>query len=474
MLSSLRKEKVFAYFEEISSIPRGSFHNEKIGEYLVNFAKEKGLTYSVDEAGNVLIRKPATKGYESSVPVIIQGHMDMVCVTEPDVVHDFLTEPLELYVEDGFLHAKGTTLGADNGIAIAMAMAILSEDKYEHPALEVVITTDEEVGMLGASALDMKEFQGRYMINVDSGEEGKLLTSCAGGLTAKVSFASELEEVEGTLVGLKVSGLKGGHSGEDINEFRMNANQIVARILSAVRKEIALVSINGGKADNVITSLCETKFFAKNRMTLQRCKREAALITREVSSWEPDLKISIDVKESKNGLAMRKRTENIIGFMNAVPSGVQVMSKEVPGLVESSLNMGVVKTSEDGILFRFSVRSQKAGYKEYLFRKISMIAEIFGGACSKKGEYPAWDYKKDSRLQKVMMEVYENMYQAKPEIKGVHAGLECGIFYEGIPDIDIVSIGADMFDIHSPKERLDIASAQRVFDYLTEVLRALK
>lgn len=474
MLSNLRSEKVFAYFEELSKVPRGSFHNEKICRYLVSFAKEKGLSYSVDEALNVVIRKPATEGYELCNTVILQGHMDMVCECEQGTEHDFENEPIDLYEEGDFIHARGTTLGADDGIGVAMALAILDSDEYEHPALEVVITTDEEVGMLGAAALDLSMLKGKQMINLDSEEEGTLLVSCAGGMTAKADFPSHRTVQEGVLYQVCISGLKGGHSGCDIQDFRLNANKLLGRLLFQCKEKCSIVELMGGTADNVITrdALALVRTCSENFRNF--CEKSIDELKREYETWEPELNITIDVVEDTGQKGFEwMQSRHIIDFINLVPQGVQVMSKDVGGLVESSLNMGVMQSDEEAVKFGFSIRSQKKSYKEFLYGKVSTVTSLFGGICRREGEYPSWDYKKDSMLRDVMCRVFEQQYGKAAHVTGIHAGLECGIFYDGVEDMDIVSIGADTFDIHSPKERLSISSTKRVFSYLTAVLKEL-
>ena len=476
MLGNLKSEKVFDYFEQLSSVPRGSGNNEKIGAYLANFAKERGLSYTMDKAGNVVIRKPATKGFENCDTVVMQGHMDMVCETEEGVEHDFTTQGLDLTVEGDFIKADRTTLGADDGIAIAYGLAILDSDEYEHPALELLVTVDEEIGMLGAAALEEGMITGKKIINVDSEEEGTLLTSCAGGMTALVNFTPAFSDCGGLACRVVVKGLHGGHSGTDIQKFRHNASNVLARMLSMVKSPFHIVSVEGGTADNAITRMAGALLVCDDLDAFKQAwQQQTDALKGEFRTCEPDFDSTCTPVDQNNLQAIsREDSMKILQFIDMAPCGVQEMSADMPGLVESSLNMGMLKVNADICQVGFSIRSQKKSYKAYLFHKVADLASAFGGQCQMRGEYPAWDYKPDSKLRDVMQRVYEEQYGKKPLVMGIHAGLECGIFYDRIPGADIVSIGPDTLDIHSPKEKLSISSTRRVFQFLVGVLAAMK
>lgn len=473
----MEAERVFEIFREISAVPRGSYHNTKISRYLMDWAKAHDLQAETDEAENVIIRKPGTRGYENSDTVILQGHMDMVCEKASDVKHDFETEGIELITEGDYIFANGTTLGADDGIAVAMALAVLESKDIEHPPIEAVFTTDEEVGMFGAAALDKSKLQGKRLINIDSEEEGTLLVSCAGGMTAKVEFPLEYESVTGTQVTLTVEGLKGGHSGTEIQKNRTNASDLLARILYELpEKMYRLSSFTGGDKDNVITSRAEAVFVVDDMDTFFETYDiiEENLVT-ELASKEPDMEISVLYRKAENvSVISRDNQKKILDFLTLSPKGVQVMSGDMEGVVESSLNMGSASISGEKAMFGFSLRSQKKSYRDYLYRKLETLATLCDGKISKEGEYPAWDFREDSRLRDVMKEVYRKQYEKELVVTGIHAGLECGIFYEAMEDIDIVSIGADTFDIHTPKEKLSISSTKRVYQFLLETLKELR
>lgn len=476
MEKDMDTERVFEIFREISAVPRGSYHNEKINRYLVEWAEKHQLSYETDEAENVIIRKSGTKGYENSDTVILQGHMDMVCEKTAGSEHDFETEGLELITEGDYLSAKDTTLGADDGIAVAMALAVLESDDISHPPLEAVFTTDEEVGMFGAAALDKSKLKGKYLINIDSEEEGTLLVSCAGGMTARVKFSPKFETVSGVQITLTVEGLKGGHSGTEIQKNRTNASDLLVRILYEMpENSFRLSSFTGGDKDNVITNRAEavivvedTDLFFDRYDTI-----EEAMVT-ELASKEPDMEISVTYRKAEKVSVIDEASQsNILAFLSLVPKGVQVMSGDMEGVVESSLNMGAATLSEEETLFGFSIRSQKKSYKYYLYQKLVTLSKLCGGSADMYGEYPSWDFRDNSRLRDVMKKVYEKQYGEEPVVTGIHAGLECGIFYEAMNDIDIVSIGADTFDIHTPNERLSISSTTRVYQFLLEVLKEL-
>lgn len=482
MLEEIDYKKIFTYFEEISSVPRGSYHNEKISEYLVNFAREHDLEYRVDEALNVVIKKPASADCKNQEPVMLQGHMDMVCVSE-DGSHDFLREGLSLHIDGDYIEAEGTTLGGDDGIALAYMLAILDCDEYTHPPIEAVFTTDEEVGMEGASALAVSDLKARRLINIDNEEEGVLLVSCAGGASAGITFSSRKEEMAGKEIVVTVEGLTGGHSGTEIAKHPLNASVFLGRLLYMAwhSSHFQLISFEGGDKDNVITRAASAHLMCQEgaEELAAILEKNAAILTKETRSGEPEAVFGIsEPSESKTGCFSEDFTETILRFLNLTITGVQVMSSDVPGMVESSLNPGIAQTKDDGAVFGFSVRSQKETYRDHMLDQLQWLAESVCGedtVCrfEVRGKYPAWDYKRDSVLQERMVEEFQKVFGREPRVEGIHAGLECGILSEKIPGLDIVSMGPDILDIHTVNERLCISSARQNFDFLVCVLKRL-
>lgn len=479
VLSSVDYKKIFHFFEEISNVPRGSRNNKGISEYLVQFAKDRGLYYEQDEMLNVIIIKDATAGYENHDAVILQGHMDMVCIKEHDSEHDFMKDPLKLSINGDFVEADKTSLGGDNGIAIAMALAILDSDDIAHPRLEVIITTDEEIGLLGAAKLDTKSLRAKYMINIDSEEEANITVGCAGGMTAISEFTMAAEEVTGVKVCCQIRGLKGGHSGIDITKHRTNATLLAARMMNDLRKEFtfSLQSLMSGEKDNAIPNASDVEFVVSE----QEAEAFAAKIAKlnsvyeaEIKSSEPDFKVTATVGEKGTFECLTKESfDKVILFVLFQPNGIQTMSADIEGLVESSLNLGICKVTAKNALFSYSVRSSIATYKGYLSDKVKMFTEYLGGSYKVEGDYPGWEYKHESKLRDIFVKHYKEEFGRDPIIEVIHAGLECGVLADKMPGLDIVSIGPDMHDVHTANERLSISSTKRVFDYLVTVLKEL-
>lgn len=480
MLKEMDYKNVLKYFTEISAVPRGSGDNKKISDFLVAFAKEHGLRYVQDEALNVIIYKDATKGYENCTPVIVQGHMDMVCVKEEGVIHDFTTEGLKLIVEGDSLHADRTTLGGDDGIAVAYGLALLADDSIEHPALEVLITTDEETGMDGAKALDASLLQGKYLLNVDSEDEGTVLISCAGGLRLYGEIPLNRVEESGTEFCITIGGLKGGHSGCEIHEYRTNATLLLARILNDLKDVTSylLISMSGGDKDNAIPSSAEAKILIPTE-AINHVKEELAksivVYKAELEGAEPNLTIMGNAgKETTVSAVHPVSFEKMLFVLIQAPNGVQVMSSNIEGLVESSLNLGIFEVKEDMAVYHFSIRSSVSSYKHYLRDKLIYLFEFLGGIGEANSEYPAWEYKKESKFRDLFCKVFEQVYGHEPKLEAIHAGLECGILSEKIPGMEAVSIGPDMKDIHTPKEQLSISSSIRVYKFIEELLKNMK
>ena len=475
-LSGLDPASVFAYFEELCAIPHGSGNTKPISDYLVRFAKEHDLRYIQDEANNVILFQEGTCGYEDHPPVILQGHMDMVCDKDADCPIDMEAEGLDVTHDGAYVFARGTTLGGDNGIAVAYALALLADKTIAHPPLEVVITVDEETGMFGAAGIDLSMLKGRTLINMDSEEEGVFTVSCAGGARGTVTLPVQRRAVYGPCVRLVVEGLQGGHSGVEIHKNRANANKVMGELLSRVQKlmPLCITKLSGGSKDNVITHSCQVSLVMLG-MNPERINEIAAQLEQEIRENydEPDVKICGENLDALGGNALSTEdTSKVIALLCAAPNGVQKWSEDIPGLVQTSLNLGVVRLEEE-LQMAFAVRSSVNQEKRALLDKLKALAGFYDGSYSETGDYPAWEFKKESSLRHTMVRVYGEMFGKEPQVVAIHAGLECGILSDKLPGLDCVSIGPNMKDIHSSRERLDIASTERTWRFLKEVLKAL-
>lgn len=480
VLSGLKPERVFYYFEEICKIPHGSFHTKQISDYLAGFAKEHHLEYRQDESNNVVIKKPAFPGYENAPVVILQGHCDMVCEKIPGSSHDFTKDGLKLHVEGDQISAEGTTLGGDDGIAVAYALAILEDETLRHPALEIVITTDEEVGLLGAAALDTSDLQGTYMINMDSEEEGKLWISCAGGLSVTCELPVDRLDAEGTEYEVTVEGLAGGHSGAEIDKIRANAIKLMGEFLFELsqKTDFYLTELSGGQKDNAIPRNVRAVFLAEDDAKAEIEAAAAAFqrnLRMEYSGTDEGISVRVEEKGGAAGKVLSPfAQQKVLFFLMQIPYGVQKMSGEIEGLVETSMNPGILCLEEDVCRVIASIRSSVGSAKKALSAKVQYLTEFLGGSFTPEGDYPAWEYKKDSALREIMEDTYEEVFGEKPEVKAIHAGLECGLFYEKIPGLDCVSFGPDMSDIHTTEETLSISSTERMWKYLLKVLENIR
>lgn len=482
VLKDLQPVDVFKYFEKLSQIPRGSGNEKEVSDYLVSFAKDNNLEYVQDSALNVVIRKKASQGYENSPIVVLQGHMDMVNEKNSDVEHDFTKDPLKLRIVEDRVYATGTTLGADNGIAVAMGLAILASNEYQHPAIELLVTTSEETGMDGAMALDPKNIKGRTLINIDSEEEGTLLVSCAGGVTAKASIPVKFESVNENLVAysIKIIGLKGGHSGMEIDKERGNSNKLMGRVLMSILSEIdiRLSSLNGGSKHNAIPRETDAVILvrAEDSVIVEKKISECEEIFKnELRTPDPDIRIKFEVlQNSPTQMFSKESTKNVVNYLYLIINGVTSMSMDIKGLVESSLNLGVITTYEDGVEFISSIRSSVRSIKNELYNRLSVTAEISGGSVISESSYPEWAYNPDSKIRTVFENVYEKMYGKKPHISAIHAGLECGLFAEKFGELDAISFGPNLYDVHTPNENMSISSVRRTWEYLLEVLKNIK
>ncbi len=476
-LQNIEPKNVFAFFEEICNIPHGSGNISEISDYLVRFAKERKLAYFQDLHKNVIIIKEASKGYEQKDPIIIQGHMDMVTVKQPDSKIDFIKDGLDIAVENDFIYAKGTSLGGDDGIAVAYGLALLDGKEFCHPRLEFVITVDEEIGMNGARDIDLSMLKGKRLINIDSEEEGFLLAGCAGGATVTALFPITRNKIKGLEIEIGVGGLLGGHSGVEIDKQRGNANYLLTRIMRMVNKSISfsLVHINGGTKDNAIPCdaianvILDPDIADKFIRIATEC---GEIVRRELMIKDPSFKLRI----KKIGIATKEGIKNddmhaLLDLFLILPDGVQAMSGAIKGLVETSLNLGIVETQKDDLKLVFSVRSSMASSKEELLAKLNCIINCFQGSQKISGSYPAWEYALHSPLRENMVELYEKMYKKPMEIMAIHAGLECGLFSEKIEGLDCVSIGPDMNAIHTTAEKLSISSTRRVWEFLLAFLK---
>ena len=476
-LSALEPRQVFHFFREICAIPHGSGNTKAISDYLVAFAKERSLSCIQDKLNNVLIFAPASQGYEDHPPVIVQGHMDMVCAKDPDSSHDFETDGLELRTDGQFLYANGTTLGGDDGIAVAYALALLDSKDIPHPPLEVVITVDEETGMYGAAGVDLSMLKGRMLLNIDSEEEGIFTVACAGGCRSTLRLPLERRAVYGPCIELRIEGLRGGHSGMEINRNRCNANKAMGELLSRIQEKVrlCLTSLTGGSADNAISFSARAKAVAMS-MDLEPIneivEQFQAEIRREYD--EPNAQIIASNVDALGGNALTAQsTSQVVALLCAAPNGVQAMCAAMPELVQTSLNLGVMAIEGDWLRLTFSVRSSVNEEKQALLEKLRQLAQFHGAQYSQAGDYPAWEYKEDSVLRPVLVEVYREMFRKEPQVVSIHAGLECGLLGEKLPGLDSVSLGPNMYDIHTSREKLDIASAQRTWEFLLAVLKKL-
>ena len=464
-------ESVFAFFEQISAIPHGSHNTSAIADYLCDFAKKRGLWYVKDAHNNVVIKKPATKGCETRPTVIIQGHTDMVAEKIPTLDIDMTVCGLKLYRDEDFLRAEGTTLGGDDGVAVAYALALLDATDIPHPAIEAVFTSDEEVGLLGAAALDTSVLDGKIMINIDSDEEGIFTVGCAGGARADISLNVDEAPCSAKTYKLSVSGLIGGHSGVEIGKNRSNAIKLCAQVLSQLT-DVRLATLFGGNMDNAIPREC-TAYFACNSDIRDKLDEIRSEIISRIAEYEPSIKIECTPIDCTEAILDKASTERVLSLINSISTGVIAMSADIEGLVESSQNIGIVRLGEGKMALTVSVRSSKANSKRELIAALADAAKKHSASFSTRGEYPAWEYKKVSHLRDVACKVYRDMYGKDAEVIAIHAGLECGIFSDKMPELDCISIGPDNYSIHTTEEHLSISSTVRVWEFLLNVLKEI-
>lgn len=477
VLENLQPQKVFHYFEEICNIPHGSRNTKQISDYLVQFAKDRNLTCYQDELNNVIIKKDATAGYEASEPIIIQGHMDMVCEKENDCDIDFEKDGIRLMIDGDFVTADGTTLGGDDGIAVAYALAILDSDDIPHPALEVVITVDEEIGMLGAFDMDLSMLKGHKMLNIDSDVEGHFLTSCAGGMSLIADIPVKRTTQVGLAAEIVLTGLVGGHSGSEIDKEHGNADILMGRVFSALADvtPFGVITMAGGLKDNAIPRECKAAILLPEESLATACDAlkalEAALKNEYIKS---DAGIQILVQPmgiQKADILDYASVNRVLCYLRMVPNGILHMSQVMPGLVETSLNLGILELTEEALHTVTSIRSSVSSRKEDVKNRVAMVVELLGGEITVEGDYPAWEYKDKSDVRTEIAAVYKDLFGEEPVFEAIHAGLECGIFSEKIKDLDCVSFGPNNYDIHTPKERLSISSTERMWRLILEFLK---
>ena len=477
-LQNTEPKEVFKWFYEISQVPRGSGNERAISDFLVKFAKDRNLEVHQDKAMNVIIKKPGTAGYEKSPTVIIQGHMDMVCEKEASSNHDFLKDPIKFVVKGEMLYADKTTLGGDDGIAVAYALTVLDSKDIPHPPLEVLITTEEETGMGGAMALTDEHLQGTRLLNIDSEEEGVFLVSCAGGANIHVFFDIKKEAAKGKFLKITVGGLLGGHSGIEINKQRANSIKLLGRILYNIKQneKINIVEISGGSKHNAIAKDAYAVIAAENtEAVLKIVEKMTADFKNEYRAVDKLLTVTANEAQNPSGQMFTKElTLNLIDFMASIPNGVQYMSMEIHGLVQTSLNNGVLEEIDGKIKFTTSVRSSVKSALDEIVDILRIQAERCGAEFKKASEYPAWEYSPDSPVRDAAVNVYKKLNNKEPLITAIHAGLECGLLKKTLPKVDAISFGPNLYDVHTPNEHMEIASVERVWKFLLAYLAELK
>ena len=477
VLSGLEPKAVFRFFEELCAIPHGSHNTRAISDYLVDFAESHRLKFRRDEFNNVIIWKAPTAGYEHSPAVMIQGHVDMVAEKDADCSKDMEKEGLDLFVEGDLVGAHGTTLGGDDGIAVAMALAILDANDIPHGPLECLFTVDEEVGMLGARGLDASDLTARYLLNLDSEEEKVLTVSCAGSTRAVCTLPVSRAAYEGAVCKLTLDGLMGGHSGEEIHKCRANANILMGRALTELRNatDLRIIAVSGGAKDNAIPRDAVALVAVKDLAAAEAAaKALGEALQNEYRTADPDIRVSLEPAASDLMPMDEDSTRRVAAFLFCAPNGVQMMSAEVAGLVQTSLNLGQVYTDGDAVIARFMIRSSVNSQAAETTGKVIALTEALGGTVDIPASYSAWQYRPDSHLRDVMVEAFRAVYGEEPRIAALHAGLECGILSGKMPDLDCISFGPDLTNIHTPRERLHIASTERTWTLTLETLKRLK
>ncbi|MDD6479628.1 MAG: aminoacyl-histidine dipeptidase [Oscillospiraceae bacterium] len=477
-LLKIDSKEIFKYFEEICSIPHGSGNMEKISEYVLSFAEKNGLRAIRDDAFNVIVYKAASKGYENAEPVILQGHLDMVCQKADGVDINFEEQGITPFIDGDYIKAKGTTLGADNGIAVSMIMAILADKNISHPPIEAVFTTDEEIGMLGAEELDVGLLSAKRMINLDSEEADTMTVSCAGGSDFRMELAITKKQVSGTKLIVEVCGLKGGHSGVEIDKCRQNANTLMGRILNFAKEkaEFSIMNINGGTKSNAIPRNSKVELVCENAeelISILRLYEEK--VKTEIKNPEEDFTLKIESIEKGSFEAFGDDTrEKLVNILLLTPNGVLQMSAEIENLVETSLNLGILANENGKIVMQYALRSNKQSALDYLEEKMIAFSKLFTADFKISGRYSPWEFKENSKLREVYKEAYRHEFSKDVKVSAIHAGLECAVFAKKISDLDCISIGPDMWGVHTVEETLSVSSVERVFRTVCTTLASLK
>lgn len=497
-INELSPSEVFSYFQEICAIPHGSGNTGMIADYCLEFAKLHGLKARKDAADNVVIFKAGSSGYEDCEPVILQGHLDMVCEKEPDCDIDMSVQSIKTCTDGKVVWADGTTLGADDGIAIAFILAVLASDTIAHPPIQAVLTSDEEIGMLGARDLDTSDLTAKRLINIDSESEGILYVSCAGGVRAECDIPVVYEDAVGWVSGgeqddnasdaagngqvcfeVKISGLAGGHSSVEIHKQHTNAIRLLASLLSHASgaADFRLVSLSGGGKENAIPKEAKAVVSVRScdATTFEQSIKESADVwMQEISSTEPHAKIEVGKADAAADKVLNfHSTENVIYALGLSPDGVYRMSQEINGMVQTSLNLGIAYLDADKLVYKYLIRSNTAAGKKLLLERVNTFVKHLSGNVVTMSDYPAWEYKSDSQLRKICVESFTNVYGHEPEVTSIHAGLECGILAGKMPGVDMISFGPTLESVHTPDECMDAASVERTWEYLMEILKSL-
>lgn len=496
-INELSPSEVFSYFQEICAIPHGSGNTGMIVDYCLEFAKLHGLKARKDAADNVVIFKAGSSGYEDCEPVILQGHLDMVCEKEPDCDIDMSVQSIKACTDGKMVWADGTTLGADDGIAVAFILAVLASDTIAHPPIQAVLTSDEEIGMLGARDLDTSDLTAKRLINIDSESEGILYVSCAGGVRAECNIPVEYEDVAGgskndgaqdyayslhngsVCFDVKISGLAGGHSGVEIHKQHTNAIRLLASLLSYASgaADFRLVSLSGGGKENAIPKEAKAVISVRSCDVTtfeQSIKESAAVWLQEISASESNAKIELEKTDAvADKILDSHSTANVIYALQLSPDGVYKMSQEINGMVQTSLNLGTAYLDTDKLVYKYLIRSNTASGKKLLLERVTTFVKHLSGKVVTMSDYPAWEYKSDSQLRKICVESFANVYGHEPEVTSIHAGLECGILAGKMPGVDMISFGPTLKSVHTPDECMDVASVERTWAYLLEILKSL-
>lgn len=478
-ISELKPYKVFENFRILSSIPHGSGNTKKISDYCVEQAKKHNYKYVQDDADNVIIYVDGTDGYEKAKPLALQGHIDMVCDKNDESTCDMQNDGLELLCDDEYIFANNTTLGGDDGVAVAYMLTLIEDKTIPHPPLELVFTADEEIGMIGARALNAENLHTNRLINIDSEIEGVLTVSCAGGVRAVCNIPFTMVEANGTAYVISISGLKGGHSGTEINTGRVNANKLAGRMLNYISQvaNFKISNINGGKKYNAIPKKAIATVCVDSNQTdefISATNKFITMIKNEKIVNEPDLHITVEPCELPKKCMDHHSTQMVLFTLLQIPDGVQTMSPDITNMVQTSLNMGILETKSDHIAMYYLLRSNAAAGKQAIVQKLKSFIEYLNGNIEFMSDYPAWEYCADSKLRDIMVKSYTELYGEEPVVTAIHAGLECGILAGKINNMDAVSFGPNIYHAHTPQEKMEIASVERCWEYLKAILKKLK